>query len=56
MVKYVEDMFEESYIETLGVHFMDKTISLRQNRITFNIWDLGGMSCFDLPQRHFLLY
>ena len=42
MVNYVEGMFEESYIETLGVHFMDKTITLKNNKITFNIWDLGG--------------
>mmetsp|Transcript_18107 Transcript_18107/g.51075 ORF Transcript_18107/g.51075 Transcript_18107/m.51075 type:complete len:243 (+) Transcript_18107:165-893(+) len=46
MVQYVEGMFEEAYIETLGVHFMDKTVSLRQNKITFNIWDLGGQKTF----------
>ena len=42
MVKYVEGSFEDSYIETLGVHFMDKIITLKNNKITFNIWDLGG--------------
>lgn len=46
MVKYVENTFDEDYIQTLGVNFMEKTISLRQNDITFSIWDLGGQKEF----------
>lgn len=46
MVKYVENSFDEDYIQTLGVNFMEKTISLRSNRITFSIWDLGGQREF----------
>jgi len=42
MVKYVEGNFNEDYIQTLGVNFMEKTISLRKTDITFSIWDLGG--------------
>jgi Gtp-binding protein of the ras superfamily involved in termination of M-phase len=42
MVKYVEGNFNEDYIQTLGVNFMEKTISLRRTDITFSIWDLGG--------------
>ena len=42
MVKYVEGNFNEDYIQTLGVNFMEKTISLRVTEITFSIWDLGG--------------
>ena len=42
MVKYVEGSFNEDYIQTLGVNFMEKTISLRKTDITFSIWDLGG--------------
>jgi hypothetical protein len=42
MVKYVENRFDQDYIETLGVNFMEKNISLRKNEITFMIWDLGG--------------
>ncbi|CAH1760383.1 6090_t:CDS:2 [Entrophospora sp. SA101] len=41
MVKYVEGSFDEDYIQTLGVNFMEKTISLRNHQITFSIWDLG---------------
>lgn len=46
MVKYVEGKFDEDYIQTLGVNFMEKTITLRNNEITFSIWDLGGQKEF----------
>ena len=42
MVKYVEGSFDEDYIQTLGVNFMEKTVSIRKVNITFSIWDLGG--------------
>merc|ERR1712139_570506 len=42
MVKYVEGTFNEDYIQTLGVNFMEKSISIRSTEITFSIWDLGG--------------
>jgi len=42
MVKYVEGTFNEDYIQTLGVNFMQKTISLKNTDIMFTIWDLGG--------------
>ncbi|CAE7229043.1 unnamed protein product [Rhizoctonia solani] len=41
MVKYVEGSFDEDYIQTLGVNFMEKTISVRRTTITFSIWELG---------------
>ncbi len=46
MVKYVENKFDEEYIMTLGVNFMEKTITLRNTEITFSIWDLGGQREF----------
>jgi len=46
MVKYVEGTFDEDYIQTLGVNFMEKTISVRRTTITFSIWDLGGQREF----------
>ncbi|MES1908262.1 MAG: septum-promoting GTP-binding protein 1 [Cercozoa sp. M6MM] len=42
MVKYIEGKFDEDYIVTLGVTFMDKTIRIKNLNITFSIWDLGG--------------
>ncbi|CUM66097.1 uncharacterized protein PRCAT00003752001 [Priceomyces carsonii] len=46
MVKYVEGSFDEDYIQTLGVNFMDKKIQIRSTTITFSIWDLGGQKEF----------
>ncbi|KAH3758832.1 small GTPase [Pelomyxa schiedti] len=46
MVRYVSGNFNEDFIQTLGVNFMEKTISLRNNDITFSIWDLGGQREF----------
>lgn len=46
MVKYVEGSWDEDYIQTLGVNFMEKTISIRGTEITFSIWDLGGQREF----------
>ncbi|KAI9235737.1 MAG: P-loop containing nucleoside triphosphate hydrolase protein [Podila humilis] len=46
MVKYVEGSFDEDYVQTLGVNFMEKTISIRNTEITFSIWDLGGQREF----------
>jgi len=42
MVRYVEGKFDSDYIETLGVNFMEKTITLKNAEVTFSIWDLGG--------------
>lgn len=42
MVRYVEGKFDEDYIETLGVNFMEKTIKLPRAEVTFSVWDLGG--------------
>mmetsp|Transcript_14306 Transcript_14306/g.16617 ORF Transcript_14306/g.16617 Transcript_14306/m.16617 type:complete len:232 (-) Transcript_14306:347-1042(-) len=42
MVKYVEGKFDSDYIETLGVNFMEKSITLKNAEVTFSIWDLGG--------------
>lgn len=42
MVKYVEQRFDEDYINTVGVSFMEKSIALNQVNISFSIWDLGG--------------
>jgi len=46
MVKYVENTFDEDYIQTLSVNFMEKTIRLRSTEITFSLWDLGGQREF----------
>lgn len=39
-------MCMQDYIQTLGVNFMEKTVSIRNANITFSIWDLGGQREF----------
>ncbi len=46
MVKYVEGSYDEEYIQTLGVNFMEKTVTIKNLDVTFSIWDLGGQREF----------
>jgi len=46
MVKYIEDKYDEDYIETLGVNFMEKKVGLNNVDVTISIWDLGGQREF----------
>jgi len=46
IVKYIEGTFDEDYIQTLGINFMEKTVTLRGTEITFSVWDLGGVRDF----------
>jgi len=42
MVRYVEGSFDETQLQTQGVNFMEKTVSIRGHEVTFSIWDIGG--------------
>lgn len=46
MVKYVNNTFDDDYIQTLGVNFLEKSVNIRNTQITFSIWDLGGQREF----------
>eukprot|EP00743_Colponemidia_sp_Colp-15_P001002 GILK01001108.1.p1 GENE.GILK01001108.1~~GILK01001108.1.p1 ORF type:complete len:265 (-),score=52.86 GILK01001108.1:113-859(-) len=46
MVKYVENHFNEDYVETLGVSFMEKRFKVKNTDIICSIWDLGGQREF----------
>lgn len=46
MVKYVENVFDEEYTQTLGVNCLDKKIRLGSADILFYIMDLGGQREF----------
>lgn len=46
MVRYCEGTFDEDYIQTLGVAYLEKTVQIRNTKITFSIWDLGGQKEF----------
>ncbi|ORX73944.1 small GTPase [Linderina pennispora] len=42
MVRYVFGQFDQTIVQTLGVNYLEKTIHLRNTRVRFSIWDLGG--------------
>mmetsp|Transcript_14714 Transcript_14714/g.36756 ORF Transcript_14714/g.36756 Transcript_14714/m.36756 type:complete len:283 (-) Transcript_14714:341-1189(-) len=46
MVRFVERGFDETQLQTQGVNFMEKTVTLRgrgmSQDVTFSIWDIGG--------------
>lgn len=46
MVRYCDGSFDEDYIQTLGVNFLEKTVAIRSTELTFSIWDLGGQREF----------
>lgn len=46
MVKYAEGYFDDEYIQTLGVNFMEKNVKLYDTEIKFSLWDLGGQREF----------
>eukprot|EP00764_Aduncisulcus_paluster_P013194 gnl/Carplike_NY0171/6517_a8953_219.p1 GENE.gnl/Carplike_NY0171/6517_a8953_219~~gnl/Carplike_NY0171/6517_a8953_219.p1 ORF type:complete len:203 (-),score=19.26 gnl/Carplike_NY0171/6517_a8953_219:85-672(-) len=42
MYRYVKNSFDQDYIQTLGVNFMQKSVTLKTKVLNFSIWDLGG--------------
>lgn len=41
--KYVGDEQEQKYLQMTGVNLMDKTLIVQGARISFSLWDVGGM-------------
>merc|ERR1719229_1934774 len=46
MVKYIEDKFDEEFIETLGLNVMEKSFELKNCKANLQIYDLGGQRQF----------
>ncbi|MHA2244718.1 MAG: Rab family GTPase [Candidatus Hodarchaeales archaeon] len=44
--RYVDNFFKEGYQITLGVDFLSKTVSIGEDELTFQIWDVAGQSGF----------
>jgi GTP-binding protein of the ras superfamily involved in termination of M-phase len=42
MARYVEGTFDETQLHTQGVNFMEKSVTLGGQEVTFSIWDIGG--------------
>ena len=41
MVKYVQNIFDEEYTQTLGVNFLKRKVKLHSTDIVFSLMDLG---------------
>lgn len=46
MVKYVQNIYDKEYTQTLGVNFLKRKVSIRSTHIIFSIMDLGGQREF----------
>lgn len=46
MVKYVQNIFDKEYTQTLGVNFLKRKIQLRNTQVVFSLMDLGGQREF----------
>ncbi len=46
MVKYIEDKFDEEFIETLGLNVMEKSFELKNCIANLQIYHLGGQRQF----------
>lgn len=47
LVRYTEGEFDEGQMRTQGINFMEQTVSLQDQGITFSIWDIGGHKDFE---------
>jgi small GTP-binding protein len=51
--RFVENLFQESYISTIGVEISKKAIKMEENtEINFVLWDIGGQISSMAPYRH----
>ncbi|KAJ2227427.1 Ras GTPase tem1 [Coemansia sp. RSA 1722] len=42
MVRYVFGEYDPNIVQTLGVNYLEKSVHLRNTKVRFSIWDLGG--------------
>lgn len=51
--RFVENLFSESYISTIGVEISKKTVVIDEDtKINFVLWDIGGQISSMAPYRH----
>jgi Ras-related protein Rab-1A len=46
MLRFTDDVFNTSYISTIGVDFKIKTMEIRDKTVKFQIWDTAGQDRF----------
>ena len=52
--KYIDDVFEETYMSTIGVDFKEKKISLNDLKVNLKIWDSAGQERFKSIAKTFI--
>lgn len=51
--RFIENLFQESYISTIGVEISKKTVILdEETKVNFVLWDIGGQISSMAPYRH----
>ena len=46
MMRFADDVFSESYVNTIGVDFKFKTQNIDEQKVKFQIWDTAGQERF----------
>ena len=46
LMKYIDDVFQEDYVCTIGVDFKIKTMQVQGKRVKLQIWDTAGQERF----------
>jgi Ras-related protein Rab-1A len=46
LLRYADDMFNETYLTTIGVDFKFKTINIEGKKVKMQIWDTAGQERF----------
>jgi Ras-related protein Rab-1A len=46
LLRYVDDIYEESYICTIGVDFKIKSLNVNGKKVKLQIWDTAGQERF----------
>lgn len=55
-IKYVGDEQEKRSLNMTGLNLMDKTLVVQGARISFSIWDVGGMHLYILIYYYFFFF
>ena len=46
LLRYIDDIFEDSYVCTIGVDFKVRTIQVQEKTVKMQLWDTAGQEKF----------
>ena len=53
--RFVQNIFSDDYLVTIGVHILKKTILVDQTEVTLVIWDIEGKESVDTVRESYLM-